>query len=897
MKALIPFMLLAFSFSVNAGGKNLTSELRFTNRAQCAVDSTMPSENSLVLLSNMDVGRSLYRLAKVRGELDTNEFTKQGLSKYRYTVLSLLELIHKKIVSNQLPLLPADLSQKTNLIRYSELSQRCSTSTKCPELDDYLLDVWSESSEKKANFSLIDHFNQTNFLNLESTASKQMSCTYLKKFTPLEAQLFGTKPTADVLEQIAKATREVNDYYSDCHDYSTQESLKVSTYEISTEITKSKRFDVVGFDYWNSMKIYFSWAFRNSKEATQMAYPFDEIFSSILIEDSLFMMPNGCKSLVSPKCDPQTINQNSIRMFAKNDFKQTASKLDVFRAVPEGAAKNLVEDQFPVVNQDILGFANYETADSWTDNFRQNFSETRLMMRKKFVTAVNNLSLISKNFKTDNLQLALEDYFRPVITSPGPGNIQLKSELYYLCAESTFLSSEDLSYLKPKMDILGKINSADNLTDSINSKTLMEIHDYYKSIAESVNKLCSSFDQAKVFDPDFVVDRTGFNRWYLDMVYEGQVDSMASIQRKEKLLIQKPMIAYSLFSTSKDLRDVICIDNADCSRTAIQSIVDIYSVVQYSELFLSIKNEISSSSMLNPYAERTACKVYDPWFKTKASLFGFGTDIAQAAISSVTPGVVYGNFDLQPGKVTSFNQMVKDGKIQVDPKYEKSKVIATVAMDLGSFTNLPCQVSISKSKKMDPSKVLGFRGVTIRACKANEKNAVNVEATNEMGEVTDKYKSACLQCSLDFEQVSLAVASAIPYGRTAFFMARAVVRLYKGMKDPVNVPRSWSVNPYLVRASYDSNGGKIPGSCVRRLIKGKSCMKNSCEETILDTYTDRGYLIESINAEDMWKGVAKIKVQGCDNLNTIKVFAQNREDGEGACMVSKKSFDLKCASK
>ena len=894
MKALLPLMLLFLSSQVLAGGKNITSDLRFTNRAQCALDSKLPSESSLVLLSNMDIGRSLYRLAKVRGE-DTNAFTKLGLSKYRYTVLSLLELIHKKLVSNQLPILPSDLSLKTNLTKYSEISQKCSTSNKCPELDDYLAAIWDSSHLKRPDLSSIDNFNQTNFLNLEEKVpAKALNCSYLKKFTPLEAQLFGTKPTADVLEQIAKATAEVDDYYSDCHDYSAQESLKVSTYEISTEIAKSKRFEVAGFDYWNSMKVFFSWAFRNSKEAQQMAYPFDEIFSSVLIEDSLFMTPNGCKSLVSPKCDPQTINQNSIRMFAKNDFQQSAANLDVFRSVPEGATKNLIEDQFPVVNQDILGFANFETADSWTESFRQNFSETRLTMRKKFVTAVNNLSLISKGLRTDNLESTLENYFRPIITSPGPGDTQLKSELYYLCAESAFLSSEDLSYLKPKMDILGKINTSDNLTDSINSKTLNEIYDYYTKVAEKVNKLCSSFDQSKVFDPDFIVDKTGFNRWYLDTVYEGKVDSMASILRKVKLQSMKPMLAYGLYASTKDVRDVICIDSTDCARTAIQSIVDIYSVVQYSELFLNIKNEISSSNMLNPYAERTACKVYDPWYKTKASLFAFGTDVAQAAVSSVAPGVIYGNFDLEAGKVTSFNQLVKDGKIQVDPKYEKTKVISTVALDLGSFTHLPCQVSISKSKKMDPSKVLGFRGVTVRACKANEKNAINVETSNEMGETTDKYKAACVQCSLDFEQVSLAVSSAIPFGRTAFFMARAVIRLYKGMKDPMNVPRSWAVNPYLVRASYDSHGGKIPNDCVRQLIKGKSCMKNACEAVILDTYTDLGHLVEGIDASESWRGTAKVKIRGCATPNVVKVYTQSREDGEETCTVAKKSLNLKC---
>ncbi|MBY0413980.1 MAG: hypothetical protein K2Q18_07435 [Bdellovibrionales bacterium] len=888
------FLFLGFQL-VSANDLRLSTDLHFTNRAQCALDSKQPTENALVLLSNMDVGRSLYRLAKVTAQRDSTEFTKLGLNKYRYTVISLLELIHQKIVNNKLPLLPSDLTLKTNLSKYSTLSEKCSNTSKCPDLDNYLKDLWEESSAQTPNFQKIDSIGKQNFLNVEDVgAAKNLNCSYLKKFTPLEAHLFGTKPNTDLLEQIAKATKDVDNYYSECHDYAAQESIKVSTYELSLGVQNSPRFKEVGFDYWNTMKIYFSWAFRNSKEAAQMAFPFDEVFSSVLIEDSLFMVPNGCKSLVSPKCDPQTINQGSVRMFARHDFKQSADSLDIFRAIPEGATGKLLEDPFPEVNADILNFSKFENSDAWLDTFRQNFSETRLTMRKRFVNSVNTLSIMSQKLKTETLQSSLTDYFQPVLSQKEPDNNQLKSELYYLCAESTFLSSEELSYLRSKIEILGKINTTDGLTNSINSKTLIEIFEYYKQIVTQVNSLCSSFDQGKIFDPKFTVDQTGFSRWYTETVYEGKVPSMASFSRKEKLQLKKPLIAYNLYTTSKDVRDVICIDSVDCARVAIQAIVDIYSVNQYSEIFLNIKNEISSANMLNPYAERTACKVYDPWFKTKASLFGFGTDIVQAAISSVTPGVVYGNFDLQPGKVTSFNQLVKDGKIQIDPKYEKAKVLSAVAVDLGSLTGVPCAIAVSKSKDIDPSKVLGFRGVTIRRCAANEKNTINVETSNEIGQNVNNFNNTCLQCSLDFEHVSSAVANVIPFGKTAFFMARAVIRLYKGMKDPVNVPRSWSVNPYLVKAAFDSNGGRIPNDCVQKLIDGKACMKTSCEETIVTSFKKNGLLIDSLNTEETFRGVAKVKLKGCKNTNSIRVYAQFDENNNETCSVAKNSYNLAC---
>ena len=902
------FILLFLSLSLLANedkdsfnNNRLKTELRFTNRAQCALDSKKPAENILVLLSNMDVGRSLYRLGKVRGERDISEFTKLGLSKYRYTVLSLLEIIHKKIVNNQLPLLPSDLSSGAGgLSQYKNISASCLSNKRCPELEAYLNKIWQQSSANQPNFKSIDSFSNSHFLTIQSDKKNKsgdlsLICSYLKKFTPLEAHLFGTKPTVDVLEQIGNSVKNVDQYYSSCHNYSEQESLKVSTYEFSFPFfEQSKTFEQKGFDYWNSLKIYFSWAFRNAPEAAQLSYPFDEVFSSVLIEDSLFMVPNGCKSVANPKCDPQTINQNSMRLFAKHDFKKVASDIDFFRSIPDGASKALLEDQFAVVNKDLLNFSQFETADLWADNFRQNFSETRLTMRKKFVNSMSNLSLITSNLKTQNIRESLYKHFYPVLVNKELNDIKLKSELYYLCAESTFISSEELSYIRPKIDILSKLKSLDTSTMSINSQSVINVFDFYKEFTKGVNELCGSFDQSVVFDPQFKIDQTGFNRWYVDTVYEGKIVSIANLLRKEKLLTKKPMIAYQLFKSSNDLKDVVCIDVADCARTAIGAIVDLYSVVQYAEIFLDIKNEISSGNLLNPYAERTACKVYDPWFKTKASLFSFMTDAAQGAIAAVSPGVIYGSFDLEPGKVASFSQLVKDGKITINSKYNKNKILSSVALDLGSMTHVPCSISMTKSKQLNPSQLLTFTGLTIRACKADEKNVLNVDVNNEFGQPTQQYYNGCIQCSLEFEELSSVLSSAIPFGRTAFFMARAMIRLYKGLKDPVNVPKSWSVNPYLVNQSLESHGGKFPNDCVNKLISGKSCMKNSCEENIINAYLDKGVLLTSINSSDAWRGEAEVQLKGCSQKTKIKVnFTRDQNDQE-SCYVNQRNLNLEC---
>jgi hypothetical protein len=871
-------ILLFISLGSWAKAPIINKEIYFSNRAKCAQESKKPATDILVILSNMEIGRSLLRLGQTRKDQKAEDFVALGLNKYRYTVLSLLELVHRKISDGSLPILPVDFSQTQS--EYARISRSCAGSSRCQEMDNFIENAWIRSSSKKTTTTI---FSKPPIL----------SCAYLKKFTPLEAHLFGTKPTAELLEQVAKSTKKADEFYSDCHDYTKQENQKISTYELSLNHQNEKNFESIGFDYWNSIKIYFSWAFRNSREATQLSYPFDMIFSSIAIEDSLFMLPNGCRSITTPKCDPATLSQNSLRLFAKHDFRKNANELDFFRAIPEGASQQIISDPFTTINQDILDLGKFDSSDAWADNLRQNFSDTRFTMRKKFVTAMTQLSLISKSVTPNKTEKFLESYFSKLGT--GEATQTLKSEYYYLCSENVFFDGTEVSFLKPKLGILKELNLVDDLTDAFDTSRISDLIGYYEGISKVVSAFCSKKPADKVFEREFQIDQSGFSPWYTDYVFQGKVISTRYQARRDKLSRVTPLLSYRIYQSSKDIRDVICIDPVDCARTTIQSLVDLYSVIQYADLFLELKNEILSPGVFNPYSERFACGAYDPWFKTKSSLFALGTDVAQAGLAAVTPGVVYGHFDLQPGRVTSFNQLVKEGKIVIDPRYDRAKVISAVALDLGALTNIPCSVSVTRSKNYDPSKFLAFRGLSLRTCRERETNTISVNVNEQNGQQQQSYVNGCVQCSLDFEHITSVAANAIPFGRTTFFMVRGIYRLYKGMKDPANIPRSWSVNPYFASASFDSHGGRIPPHCVPKLSAGETCMKNRCDERILKAYAERGVSIDAINSTESWRRLATVRFTGCRQETVIKVSPRREADGEDSCDLPK-SAPINCGS-
>lgn len=867
------FVVVIFNFylMINIAHAEFLSEMRFTNRARCALDSKLPTESAFLLINNMDVARSVYRLGKSRGE-DTTQITKLGIQVYRYSITELLGFIHKKLVKRELPLLPSDTTGENVPHRYKQIMDSCRSDAICPELDQYLKEVWTASSlpnpvdhvQEVDNFDTDFHLLHSKVFN-EQKVEPNIQCSYLRKFSPLEAQLFGTKPSKELMDQLGNAANHAEDYLADCKDFTKQESVKVASFQLKIQNLDTKEWSKQGFDYWNSMKIYFSWAFRNAPEMKQFAYPFQTLFSAVAIEDSALIVPDGCKSITPPKCENDYLNQNAIRAFSSNDYKKEAANLDFMTSVPEGAQLEVLKDPFTEVNKDILGLGKFETSDAWAENFRENFSGTRSLIRKNLLKSVSTLDMISKKIPLASMTSKIVEYFSPILKGEKPSNeLELKNQLYYLCAEYTFAGNGEVSFIKSKLDLLKKVTLLDGVISTVVDQSSSDYFNYFDTLSKDVNRLCSSFNQSKVFNGDFHLDKTGFSNWYIEKVYENKITSSQDAYNLNALEKNQPLLSYSSYSQSKKLSDVICVNAPDCARKVLKSIINLYAATQYADTFWSLDNTVKSPDIFNPYAERTACRVYDPWFKTKSTLFSAFTDVLQGALATVAPGAVFGTFDLQPGRAVSFNQLVSEGKIKYDTKYSKTKIQSSLAMDFGNLLGVPCGVSVSRSNNANPYEILRFNGISTRACTNNETNVLTVNSGSEVGQNETKKFSGCVVCALNFEEVSSSVTRFVPGGQSSFFLIRALVRLYKGFKDPLNIPRSWTVQPELVRMSYNAFKGNIPEFCVGELSKGRPCMPNSCESEIASLmFNKTNSKVLSIDSSHVDKGFALVNVDKC----------------------------------
>jgi hypothetical protein len=387
-----------------------------------------------------------------------------------------------------------------------------------------------------------------------------------------------------------------------------------------------------------------------------MAAPFGEVLKGVALEDSVMIIPNGCKSITPAKCGGDYVQLNTIREFAKADFKKAALNTDILSSFPDGPQDGMIDEPTPAVNTDIGDLASFENAEKWLENLRDNLANTKGIMKRKLISSVNFLNLVTPRITPEKMaelisasfaKLGIDESTNELVlnsTLSKEEEIELKNELYYLCSEFTQASHEELSFIKGDLEILKKTSFMKQLAGNISKQTTANAYAYYEKVAQLVNKKCNSINQRNLWDENFQLDKTGFSKWYLDKIHEGKVTSSKNEKYKNYLLKNHALISYKTNEVSSDT--TICANGVDCARKTLEAIIDLYAVAQYANTFWSMDQMIKTPAFFNPYAERTACKVYDPWFKTKQLIFNVITNMGQAAMSAFVPGAgIFADFE------------------------------------------------------------------------------------------------------------------------------------------------------------------------------------------------------------------------------------------------------------
>lgn len=844
------------------------NNLRYSNRAQCAVDSETPTSSAFLILDGFNAGKLGNSVARLLA-MDEASSVNDSMRDFRLTTTHLTLSIVEKLLKGQLPLLPLNIKDNPQALRYTELVKNCSDKVYCKDIESYLAQIWKISSQSGINpdsseWTYVDNFSQSNFLR--ASASKPTSCYYLKKFSPLQGHLQNTELNAKTLESIAKAVLEKDKYLTSCYDISTGLDSRNAALQIDLGVN-GKTWKTQGFDFWNSVKIYLSWAWRNAPEMDAMSARFGTIFRSLALEESMMLIPNGCQSISPPSCDSEFLSVNSLRELAK------VSPTGEHNAnVPGPVANELLDKGARSVNNDFLGTMSYGTAGEWVANFRKNYVQARGGMKSRFLTAVQTLNIIEDAYSADEIFQLILPLAKNTDASPA-----LRNELFYLCTEARLAGDRRLDFLKSDIDRMSELSAMLKANTGTQRELLTHIQ-YFDALSPALVGACDELEKAKFWNvKDYVVNKSGFEAWAKELLSIPMHAEDAAY--RPLVLNNSPLLVWDPKSTAEG--NVICASGIDCARKVLKAMVDLYAVSTYVDAFLPVSPTAPTPSLFNPYAELKACKVYDPWFQQNRVRKRFAWDLANTVLFGWNALPIYIDVDYSAPKVTSFNQLVKDGVIKFDPNIEKSQMQTALVADFGPLLGAPCAIAVAPNANKGFN-FLAFNGISVNYCDAADKKTGEVKKPNDIQRTPTEAHSYCGGCALNFVTVASAASSASsvitggfnPF-KFAIYMFRSFYRFATGMEDNVNIPRNHTVNLNYVTETYQKFYGSIPKECVDPLSLGLKCFQTICEAKAVEYFEQKfGATVKSIiieNVENDGNGkVAWIKSDYCDGSIALR---------------------------
>lgn len=808
-RLLFSLCILSF-FSIAQAKESRTLDinpLNFSNRADCARDSQKPTRSVFFIADTLDVGKSLLRAGDLLSRQDT--FTAEGIKRYRFTLQSLSKLVAEKLLKGQLPLLNAKLPG------YIDLVDTCKDG--CFELDELIAQAWSGSLQgERLNFS-----------------GSHMSCHEVKDFAALYPHLLDSKPTKDSLKALGQSMASGPEHLVECN-IDTPGDLSVSFYQFDLRHIDQKLWDKVGFDFWSSFNIYFSWAFRHSAEARQMALNYHGLFRQVNLEELSFFFSNGCNSLGRPECSKDFLNTNSLRELSRVSQDADLAKLQVFMPSPDHDHDDILRQDDGLGRED-LALDAHETATAWAKNFKDNMAKTRGFIRLKLSQSLSQLKFVRRGLEDRLLTDAIRE-----LEGVRSADQAKRAEAFTFCAELTSATDREISFIRPKLAAMTDYASIWNYSRNIHADIETDLEWSLSTFAPQLLAICEKLRDEKVWGEGDHPGPEHFSAWYQSFHYKKVVDSAPGVENASYLLLKNGQTGKA---------ETFCKTALDCGKKLVTNLIDLKIASDYASSLLSLDGQIKQLSATTSMGERMACKMYDPWFQSKKAGFDFLKDIVLAGVSAATIVPIYVDVSLAQKKVSSLQEIIKDGKVYYNPKFDRRSVQKSLIVDFGPLLGAPCAIGVSGDARVRPPSYLAFEGITLQSCRDNERINVTAESAEQVENAVRKL-SGCFTCTISLASTVTSAGMLNPYMRPFFYVIRGVVKLVSNLRSPEDIPRSWTVDPNAVSRTLKLNGGEIPKSCVRKLSRGEECINDSCVENIATSLGKHHKLIpDNINVE------------------------------------------------
>lgn len=781
--------------------KFLSNKLIYSNRSSCAKKSQLPTKSVFLIVDNMNIAKAAYRLAKIRG-MPPLHVTDDAVRVFRMGLTKLISIISNRLLSGDL-----------SLVEDKFLSH------------EYLKNNWEQSGSMDLN--------------------SFTSCRVVKKLSSLYSHLNVTRPDHFLLEEMAKEMVKLEDAIDDCQNPLALHSPEVALYQF--DITPvDDDFKKIGFQFWYSLKVYLSWAFRFSDEIQVLTAPYDFLFRSSNLEEMILFFSNGCESITQIQCSDYDLNLERLKDYTVPANLIDFSFVDSLKPIPDLPVNDFFSKPLPNLDDDFLNLSRFETGEEWLQNFRDNYIKGRgyqkIRIRKAF-SAINMISLATNpsQIETKVLKEISE-------------NTQLQNqEIFYLCSEFGIAYNDLLPKVKNDFDLLRMNSFVKKTFSELYDDELVAELDFLSDLALRINHICKRLEEEGFWVNTDSFEQDGFSPWYLQYVRGEKI-----IPTEDKLDIYSNLEGDFLKLNGTT---IICKTGTHCARIFLNSFISVSSLAKYLQIISP--NSINSNNMANPLSSHMVCGAYDPWAKKNKMIYDIFHDLTQAAVFGLFPSPVYVSADLIPKTLTSFSTLIKEGKVFYDPRYDPKKIKLSLIADLGSLIGVPCAVAISGSK-LNSFEYYTFNGISLSGCRERSIITTNISTNNDLQHQSG-YHQICASCAINLQTISSVVSNINPVLRFSYFLFKGIARLVSHLKDSNDLSKDWSISPLKVALSYRYHGS-ISKTCGKNLLKGKSCLPKKCERKMVEEFVER-YQVSPVSSNfKCFFDRGEIKIKECDQL-------------------------------
>ena len=815
----------------------LPNTLPFENRAACALDSKKPTQSAFLVIDSYNAGKEINSWLQGTDFSKTYDLTiDQGLKIFRLSLTETWMTITQEILNGRLPLLKADPDEKKIEANYSKILSQCKSHFPCAEMDEYLGSIFSDwkSIPKDAENAYASYFDVDRFARrpelLKGRTHPKASCLYLKKFSELQSNWNHDRPDQALLQKIALAAIAKDDLFTDCFDES--DSLSSRRFILQFDISEAgkENWKKYGFDFWYSVKLYFSYAWRHPEIILESVHPLHQLFKNLAIEQMIQLVSTDCKSIDRPECSSSQVSMDIFNSLGKLGV---ATELD--KPLPDRPEQVLIRDNIATHRDDSAILPEHEETDQWIKGYQERIIQRRGLLKQRLLLALSQFELLTSSITPDRVSRELN-----ILKSEMGTDSTLYQKMQVLCSEIDIAVRPDVNLLDQRFKTTLQISKFKNLVESSTDQQLSSMIGFYHSIANSTFPICEQIRIEKLWKPGTTVATSSYSSWFRDL--SGTWDAPVP-QPDQKItpdflglgdLFNQNTHSGSFFLTQEKINqdgiketNVICTDATDCVRMLLKSMVDLYAVSAWSDAMMPMNEWIQSPNLANPWTSATACKVYDPWFATEQALVGLVTDLISTTVTGIAPIPAYLSMQPKHRDVKAFELDPNGDDIFLKPIKSGPSVDATIGVDLGPWTGIPCAAVYSPTSTRPL--IGGYYSVSsIRAesCTGKDNNRLVINDSSSSGENQKQTYSGCAMCYLNPYAAIRGAAIISSFGNPAVKIAAGAVfsgiNLAKRLSNGIDVPHRYKVDLEEVSETFDQFSF-IPKHCVRRLSHGHAC--------------------------------------------------------------------------